>query len=356
MKINNENNNTIAHRDYLNKINYKFNKNPNLKYKFNITNTNDSVYGANDIFEVYISYKDNKEYLVSPNINNYYLDIFALLDNKKIKSLEGHTTNITNIRYFINNKDFNEYLIWSCYNKKVIIWDITDNFSIKYQINTEFKNIFYIYSCLLVFPHNYQENFIIISSFGNELSSKIYSFENGKFIKYIYPNNKFIFYLLSWYNKRNNKYYIIQLADSEIIITNLLEDDLYSKLIHEINYYYICGFIYNKNNNDYLCCSTTNGFIKIWDLYNKNIFKIINTNKAKTNNWLMHIIEWNNKYIIVADFRNYSFKIIDIEIGKVISNYKVPHKIISIKKLKHPIYGESLLVGDDDNRIELFSI
>ena len=39
----------------------------------------------------------------------------------------------------------------------------------------------------------------------------------------------------------------------------------------------------------------------------KKIFKIINTNKYI----LAHIIEWNNKYIIVADVNNKSFKIID---------------------------------------------
>ena len=55
-------------------MNYKFIKEPqNLKFKFNITNTN-AYYGANDIFEVFICYKDNKEYIISPNINNYNLD------------------------------------------------------------------------------------------------------------------------------------------------------------------------------------------------------------------------------------------------------------------------------------------
>ena len=179
-------------------------------------------------------------------------------------SLQGHKKNITAIRYFNNNNNFNEYLISADFRKIVIIWDIKDNFKIQYQIDTEYKNTYYIYRCLLVFPHNYEENFIIISSFGIQFSTKIYSFKNGKFIKYICPDNGYIFYLLSWYNKRNDKYYIIQLADSEIIITNLLKDDLYSKLVHETNYYYISGFIYNKNNDDYLGCSTTNGLIKIW--------------------------------------------------------------------------------------------
>ena len=63
------------------KIIYKFKKEPNLKYKLDITNTN-TAGGCSDIFEIFISYKDNKEYLISPNINNYNLNIFTLLDIK----------------------------------------------------------------------------------------------------------------------------------------------------------------------------------------------------------------------------------------------------------------------------------
>ena len=36
-----------------------------------------------DMFEVFISYKDNKEYIISPNRDNYNLDIFNLLQIKK---------------------------------------------------------------------------------------------------------------------------------------------------------------------------------------------------------------------------------------------------------------------------------
>ena len=114
------------------------------------------------------------------------------------------------------------------------------------------------------------------------------------------------------------------------------------------------GFIYEKENNDYLCSSSYNGYINIWDLYNKTILKVINTNKCL----LTHIIEWNNKYIIVADFDNKSFKIIDLEQNKIICNIKGQHSdnVVSIKKIYHPIYGESLLSAANDNTIKLWII
>ena len=225
----------IKNNLYTNKINYKFKKEPqSLKFKLNITETNNSS-GWNDIFEIFISHKDNKEYLVSPNTYTKNLDIFRLSDNKIIKNLEGHESDISTIRYFINKNSYNfdEYLISADEDKKVIIWDITDtilNYKIKYKIDTKYENT--IYSCLLIFPHNNVDNFIITStnhkSNDNEKSStKIYSLNNGDLIKYINnSNSEYIYYLLSWYNKKNNKYYIIQFSYKKIIINNLIEEEL----------------------------------------------------------------------------------------------------------------------------------
>jgi len=348
----------INYKEYKDKINYKFEKDPNkLKYKYEITKTNDYD-SVNDVFEVFISYKDNKEYVVSPNIDNFNLDIFTFLDNKeKINSLEGHEDSVLTVRYFINNKNHNEYLISADDKKIVIIWDITNNYNIKYKIDTKYNND--IFSCLLVFPDNNNDNYIITSTSSksnvyDESATKIYSLNNGNFIKYIKnTKNIEIYYLLSWYNKNNNKYYIIQLGNKKIIICNLLDDELYSELINQNEDYHNSGFIYNLDNNDYLCVSSTNGYINIWDLYNKNLFKVINTNNCR----LYHIIQWNIKYILVADYDNNCFKIINLENSEIkdIKN-NVNAGIICIKKIYHPLYGESLLSADEDKSIKLWSI
>jgi len=302
----------IKYIEYKDKINYIFEKDPNnLKYKYEITKTNDYD-SVNDLFEV---------------------------------------------RYFINIKDHNEYLISADDNYIVIIWDITNNYNIKYKIDTKYNND--IFSCLLVFPNNNNDNFIITSTTcksndNDESATKIYSLNNGNFIKYIKnTNNIEINYLLSWHNKNNNKYYIIQLGNKTIVISNLLDDELYSELIHQPEDNHNSGFIYNIDNNDYLCSSSTNGYIIICDLFNKNLFKVINTNNCR----LYHIIQWNIKYIIVADFDNNCFKIINLENSEIkdIKN-NVNDGIICIKKINHPLFGESLLSADGDKSIKLWSI
>ena len=61
--------------EYEEKINYHFKQDPNnLKFKLDLTATNTGV-GWNDIFEIFISYKDNKEYLIV-RIENYNIKSF----------------------------------------------------------------------------------------------------------------------------------------------------------------------------------------------------------------------------------------------------------------------------------------
>ena len=66
------------------------------------------------------------------------------------------------IRYFINNKDSNEYLISGDNDKIVIIWDITNNYEIKYKIKTNYGKRNFIFSCLIIFPHNSNNNYDIL--------------------------------------------------------------------------------------------------------------------------------------------------------------------------------------------------
>jgi WD40 repeat protein len=164
-------------------------------------------------------------------------------------------------------------------------------------------------------------------------------------------------YLLYWHNKKKDKYYIIQLANGRIIINNLLEEELYCELKHRHEGDLNSGFVFSKDNNDFLCYSSESGKICIWNLYTKKLINKIKLLKCR----LMHIIEWNYKYLIVADFDNKTFKVIDLE-KKKNNIYDFHDKegqhtsfVKSIKKIIHPIYGESLLTAGSDKKIKLWS-
>ena len=305
-------------------------------------------------FEVFKTHKDNKEYIALIKKNN--IEIFSISNYQKLLTLKDNKNTINTIRYFINNKNFNEYLISSDFDRIITIWDITNDYNVKLKIDMQLISDFMIYSCLLIFTHN-EEDYIISTAINaeeeyDESSTKIYLFNDGKYLREIKnSNNLLVYYLLSWVNKNNNSYYIVQNCNSKILINNLLEEKLYCEFNGNDESYFYKGFIYNKDNNDYLCCCSTNGYINIWDLYNKKIFKVINLNGFYSSD----IIHWNDKYIITIDNTSKNCEIIDIENHKIISKIENKDGFRCIKKIYHPIYGESLLTSGN-NKIKLWYI
>lgn len=268
--------------------------------------------------------------------------------------------------------------IYSVDLENTIIWKITYrnnniNLEIIHNVNNSSYCIFpkdYLFSCLLAFPQNNYDDYFIISttlttspnynvnrySYNVAKFTRIFSLNHGSFLKYINnTDNISIYYLLFWYNIKNDREYIIQLAKNKILINDFKDLDLCSELSISQESIYYSGFIYNEKNNDYLCCTSTNGFITMWNLYEQKIFKVINSNSIE----LKNIIKWNNNYFIIND--KVSIKIVDLENNKVITKIKAKNNknIIDFKIIYHPLYGNSLLLkgnGNPDKLFELWSI
>lgn len=267
-------------------------------------------------------------------------------------TLKGHKNIISSLKCYIDIKDNNQYLISADLNHLVIIWEINNNYNIKHKIKTNYDGD--IYSCLLVFSFNNFDNYILTSTYNsNNIDSftKIYSFETGKFIRYLDKiNNNKTCYLLLWINSKNNEYYIIQLSFGKIFINYFFTDKIYTIFNISPEKDLNSGFI----SNDYLYTSSFDGYIRIFNLLKQIVFKVIQIPNCS----LTHIIQWNYKYIIVSDIFHKAFKIIDLEQNKVVSNIGGQHTEVlkSIKKIYHPIYGESLLSASWDKSIKLWII
>ena len=354
--------------EYKQKTKFEYTSAPvQLKYIKDICRNNTSC-GWNDMFEVYISYKDNKEYLASPNNKKFSIDIYSLEENQKEASLKGHNNNIRTIRYFFN-KDKNEkependlvqeYLLSADDNKIVIVWDILNNFEIKQLIDTNYEDD--IYSCSLFFNKNTQRNYIVTSTYSTSSditnsATKLYSLATGEYAYYIKESNfDNIYYLLIWYNKKDKQNYLIQFSYKKILINNVEKgkDELYAKLIHEPENEHYCGYIFPKENSELLCTTCYNGFVHIWDLYTKKLVNIIDTKII-----LCYILPWNERYSIAADFENNSFVIIDLDEKKVYNGPKNEHnmEVKCVKKIRLSKYGESLITAGRDHVIKLWSI
>ena len=369
MKINNKLNNIfeiLEEKDSNTNINESLNSSDEKLYCINLENYE----SYKRIFVIFTSIKDNKDYIILNRKEDLHL--YLLYPQKYIKALKEHYFSVKIINYYINNKDNNEYLISGDGNKTVLIWDITHDYNIKYRINTyEYYN-FNLAICLLLFPNYQSQNYIIIGEGRNDNKKgrRIYSFDNGDFIKELHDvDSNNIFYVLSWYNKKNDKYYLIQFLERKIQINDLLEGDLYSEFKTDLSIQYTYGYIYNKDDIDYLCSTTSfskkdgYGYIFIWNLNSKNLFKII-----KDKNGFSEIIQWNDRYSICIpslrekditfddDNESFAIKIVDMNNYKIISNINLKNDVKHLQKMYHPIYGEVLLYLTQYNDIKLLNI
>ena len=334
-------------QSHLNYIQNNFKFNPNLIYKETILTT--GFQEAFELFDIYYAFNNNKELrLVTTNKNNIDIDIIRIEDKKHITTLKGHLYPISSIRHFFNKNDCNDYLISSEFENYIVkLWNLSE-FKLVYSILTQYHSN--IFSCLFIDYLNY----FIISTGHTDINTDfthVYKFEDGSLIKKIVDTNTHSTYYILYYFYDNN-HYLIECGCGKIYIYNILTNELFKELKKEKNesdHYSAC--IIKKN---ILCVSSDNGCIDIWNLINGNIIKSINCKNCK----FYGIISWNEKYVIVADSANYSFNVIDVEIGKNISRIGGIDEggVICLKKIMHPIFGEGLLSNDDEGDIKLWSV
>ena len=332
----------------------EFKTNPNIKFKQKLK-VMSCCFGINDIFDIYYSIKDNNElYLISPD-ENYTISITRIRDNQLIKSLEPYEKNIRMVKHFFNEKDSKDYLIVTYLGSHLNIWNLTDNYKLIHSININYSTNSIIYGSLFYFPKNEGDYFLVSSNEANENDyTKIYDFRTGLFLENLEKTNIFeIFYLILWNNK--NVDYLIECSNSNILIHNLVTKKLYRVLHNEKRTIHNSACIIKNaiNSNDNLYVLNINGNIDIWDLENFNYISSIYLKSG----YFYHIISWSNRYLFISEKFNSSIIIIDTKANKAISLYKNIHKtfVIGLKKIVHPLFGESLLSSDISNNIFLWT-
>ena len=99
----------------------------------------------------------------------------------------------------------------------------------------------------MIFPDNQNnDNYIVTSAViypdYDKFSIKLFSFNTWNFIRNINNGNLNTYYLLEWHNKKNDNYYIIQFVYDNILITSLLQDELYAQLGKNQGNFFLMGF------------------------------------------------------------------------------------------------------------------
>jgi len=283
-------------------------------------------------------------FCVFTSVNNVLYLVYAheksilfhnLLDNKIILEIkQAHKNDIINFRHYFD-KYKNRDLISSLSIKDLKIWDAT-NFECLFTFQNKDERGLLFSSCFL---DSDSQIYVITSNCYAVLKSiKIFDL-NGHKIKEMDNINADIFFIDSYYDKKRNKNYLLTanqyISKSFDIEKNALYRE-YNDNTYDYHYSLVMNDLINKDEPQ-LIESSTSGEIKIWNFHSAELIKIIKATK----NWLLGTCLWNKRYLLVGSF-DYTILTIDLE-NEEITKTNCDDIILTIKKIFHPIYGESII-------------
>jgi WD40 repeat protein len=208
-----------------------------------------------------------------------------------------------------------------------------------------------MYSALLLFDDINKKNYVVTSSPNDYI--KLWDFEKGLFVSDVGTKNDYTYFINYW--KHDSKNYIIN-ANADCVKIYGIEktNDLYGEYSGKQRTWHMSAFADKINDIDVLFESDGNGYVRMWNLENNTLIKNIHCPSCS----LRGLCLWNDQYILAAS-SDKSFKVIDFTKEKCVSSISGGqhyNSLCTLKKVKHPLYGESLLTGSIDGSIKLWIV
>ena len=322
---------------------------PNLKLYSEITKNS---YGCFDLDNTFTAFKSISEYLFlvystkSKSLICYDLLRFQII----IEIKHAHNIYITNVRHFLDEKNNRDLIISiSDRDNNLKLWNV-NNWECIIEISNVNNNGFLCSACLL----NEKDNIYIISSncnmFGETEKIKVFDLEKN-IIKEINDSDEKIYFIDSYYDKQNDKLYLLTGNMNYIKSYDYNQNNLFNRYFENESGVHISIITNFQNNLLTLIESCSHGFIRIWNFQSAELL-----NKIKVDNDLIFgICLWDENYAFVAcKFKK--IKLINLSKGiieKVLDGHN--SGIFTIKKIIHPYLGECILSqGYENDQIKLW--
>ena len=333
-----------------NNSNYKY-----IQFHSNIEEDSSAEYWIDNTICVFKSINEIIS-LIYTDSNNSIIS-YNLINNQKINEIKkAHKERITNFRHYLDKNENRDLILTiSAVDKNIKIWN-NNNWNCLFNVEDIYNKC--VYSACFLNEKN--KIYIIVGSCSWSLNDndpiKIYDF-NGNKIQEINGSNDRVFFIDSYYDKKNLNNYILVGSSKYIKSYDFNKNKLYN------NYYDIFNDK-DKDNDHYsiiikqekeivkLIESSCEGNVRIWNFHSGKLLKKININL--TGEWLKGICLCKNNYLFVGSI-NKKMIIIDLKEEKIIEICSLDEMILTIKKIIHPKYGECLITHGK-NTINMWKI
>lgn len=332
-------NNDILEEKYYDSMNFKTNPENIRQLKILLNGVDTQEYSNNticifkSIFDfIYLIYLKNQKSFIC-------YDIVKTRNICIIKN--AHKTTITCFRYHFDNIKKRDLLMSiSKYDNTIKIWEI-----LKWNCLYTFQNIYssgYLYSACFL---QKDDNIYIISTNGiennfmNSEPIKIFDFF-GKNVKVLENENNNSYYIETYYNKNNNKIFILigRFGYIEAYDYNQNKSLKKYEAAREDNFHFKKRkiIISEQNNGNTFLIGLDKKFIEIWNFETGDLVNLLDLKGEDHKD----ICFWNDKYFFSISLN--SIYLYDIK-GNLIKETMKNNNIFLIKKFLHPKYGECLI-------------
>ena len=287
----------------------------------------------------FIVFKDINDILYLIYSNRKSIISYNLINFQKINQIkDAHNEEISNFRHHLDKVNKRDLLLsLSKIDNNIQIWN-AQNFECLFNIRK--VNIAgYLYSSCFLNDKN--KIYIITSNWNLTIQENIKVFNlKGKIIKKIKDSNDLTFFIDNYYDKKIFKNYIITSNQNYLKSYDFNNNKIYHKYDDNDIYEHSNLIIYEKKNLVQIIESSLDKNIRVW---NFNSGQLIYKSSIITDCELYGICLWDDEHIFIG-CEDKTIKYIELKSGIIHKNL-INHlnKVISIKKINHPIYGECLI-------------
>ena len=276
---------------------------------------------------------------------------YNLIDNKIIKEIKhAHDSDISNIRYYFDNILKRDLIMTiSGTNNNIKIWNVNNNLEL--ILNIENINSAGAISSACIF-NDFRQNLIMSSdSDGDPEPIKIFDFKGNK-IKEIQNSKEQTFFIDTYYDIKSDNIFILTGNNGYIKVYDYNNNKVKNKYCDNSNCYHNSIIIDDNDIILKIIESCEDGKIRIWNFNSGELMNKINVSSKS----LYGICLWNKEYLFVGCSDNI-IKLVDLNKNIIINNLKGhDNKVVTLKKINHPKYGECLLSqGYENDKIKLWA-